>query len=150
MNTKKAVDDFLSQKTIALVGLSRKGNHFSNMACKELKKKGYAVVPVNPSATEIDGEKCYPDLGSVKDLVDAALIMTPSSQVAAVVQDAADNGIRNVWIQQGAETDEAIELGNEKGLSLVSGECIMMFAEPTAFLHRFHRWVWARLGKLPK
>ncbi len=150
MNTRKSVDDFLSQKTIALVGLSRKGNQFSNMARKELKKKGYTVIPVNPATDEIDGEKCYPNLAAVKDMADAALVMTPSSQVTAVVQDAADSGIKNVWIQQGCESDEAIQLATDRGLSLVSGECIMMFAEPAGGLHKFHRFIWNILGKLPK
>lgn len=150
MNSKTAVQEFLSQKAIALVGLSRKGNQFSNMAFKELKKKGYTMIPVNPNAEEIDGEKCYPDLNSVKEMVTAALVMTPSAQVPAVVTSAADSGIKHIWIQQGAESDEAKSLGDEKELSLVSGECIMMFAEPTAMLHRFHRWVWGKLGKLPK
>lgn len=150
MNTRKEVDDFLAQKTIALVGLSRKGNQFSNMACKELVKKGYQVLPVNPGATEIDGMVCYPDLSTVKDKTKAALVMTPSSQSAVVVQSAVDNGFQHIWVQQGAETDETQSIGEKTEVSMVSGECIMMFAEPTAFLHKFHRWVWGRLGKLPK
>ena len=150
MNTKAAVEEFLAQKNIALVGLSRKGNQFSNSAYKELKKKGYNVFPVNPNAETIDGEKCYPDLNSLTGKVDGALIMTPSSQVPAVVKSASDAGIKRVWIQQGAESDEAVRVAEENDLSLVHGECIMMFAEPTAPMHKFHRWVWKLLGKLPQ
>ena len=150
MNTKAGVSEFLAQKKIALVGLSRKGNQFSNMAFKELKKRGYEVLPVNPAVDSIDGEKCYPDLKALEGAADAALIMTPSSQSAAVVKTAAESGIKHVWIQQGAETDEAVKVGADNGLNLVSGECIMMFAEPTAFLHRLHRWIWGKLGKLPE
>jgi predicted CoA-binding protein len=76
--------------------------------------------------------------------------MTPSSQTASVVESAAACGIQHVWIQQGAESDEAVKIGDEKGLSMVSGECIMMFAEPIGFVHRFHRWIWKKLGRLPK
>lgn len=150
MNSKASVDNFIGKKNIAFVGLSRKGNQFSNSVYKELSKKGYTFFPVNPGADEIGGVKCYPDLAAVKDKVDAALVMTPASQVPAVLESAAENGIKNVWVQQGAESEEAEKTGKEKGIDLVSGECIMMFAEPVGFLHRIHRWVWGRLGKLPK
>ena len=108
------------------------------------------MIPVNPKAEEIGGEKCYPDLNSVKEMVGAALIMTPSSQVPAVVASAADSGIKNLWIQQGAQSDEAAALGAEKGLNMINGECIIMFTGLTGFLHRFHHWVWKILGKLPQ
>lgn len=149
MNSKASVNSFLEKKKIALVGLSRKENQFSNSVYKELSRKGYTVIPVNPNAGEIGGVKCYPDLLSVKGLVEAALVMTPAAEVPAVLMSAAENGIKNVWVQQGAESEEAVKIGGEKGLDLVSGECIMMFAEPVGILHRIHRWVWRRLGKLP-
>ncbi|MBT3275235.1 MAG: CoA-binding protein [Spirochaetales bacterium] len=150
MSNKTAVDNFMAQKKIAFVGLSRKGNQFSNMAHKALKKGGYEIIPVNPSAEAIGGEKCYPDLNSIEGKVDAALVMTPSAEAAEIVESAAECGIKHVWIQQGAESEDAEAIGAEKGIELVTGECIMMFAEPTALMHRVHRWVWGKLGKLPK
>jgi len=56
------VDDFLAQKTMAVVGVSRGGKKFGNAILKDLKQKGYRVFPVNPHAASIDGERCYPDL----------------------------------------------------------------------------------------
>jgi hypothetical protein len=76
--------------------------------------------------------------------------MTPSAQVTGVLKDAADSGIEHIWVQQGADSPDAAALGSELGLKMVTGECIMMFAEPVGFLHRIHRWVWRRLGKLPQ
>jgi predicted CoA-binding protein len=66
------------------------------------------------------------------------------------VRDAAAAGIRRVWMQQGAESEAAIRFCAENGISAVHGECILMFAEPAAFYHRMHRWVWGLLGKLPR
>lgn len=149
MNSKASVENFIKQKNIAFVGLSSRGNQFSNTVYKELSKKGYTFIPVNPNAEEIAGVKCYPDLAAVKGMADAALVMTPAAQVPEVLISAAENGIKHVWVQQGAESEDAVKVGTEKGLDLVSGECIMMFAEPVGFLHRIHRWVWGRLGKLP-
>jgi len=72
------------------------------------------------------------------------------AQAEQVVRDAAAAGIRRVWLQQGAESATAIRFCEEHGISAVHGECILMFAEPAAFSHRAHRWVWKLLGKLPR
>ena len=72
------------------------------------------------------------------------------AQTQQVVRDAAAAGIRRVWLQQGAESAAAIRFCEENGISTVHGECILMFAEPAAFYHRAHRWVWKLLGKLPR
>ena len=57
-NMEQAVQDFIGGKRIALVGMSRGGKKFGNMAAKELKERGYQVYPVHPEAEQIDGEKC--------------------------------------------------------------------------------------------
>lgn len=150
MTTRAAVDDFLAQRTLAVVGVSRKGQKFGNMAFRELKKKEYQVFAVNPNAEEIEGERCYPGLKALPKEVGGVLIVVPPEQTEQVVRDAAEAGIRRVWMQQGAESESAIRFCEEEGISAVHGECILMFAEPTGFGHRMHRWVWGLLGKLPE
>jgi predicted CoA-binding protein len=150
MTTRAAVDDFLAQRTLAVVGVSRKGQKFGNMAFRELKNKEYQVFPVNPNAEEIEGERCYPSLKALPKEVGGVLIVVPPEQTEQVVRDAAEAGIRRVWMQQGAESEDAIRFCKEQGISAVHGECILMFAEPTGFGHRMHRWVWGLLGKLPR
>ncbi|MGD8623703.1 MAG: CoA-binding protein [Anaerolineae bacterium] len=149
MTSRAAVDDFLSRQTLAVVGVSRQGNKFGNVAFKELKAKGYTVLPVNPHAETIEGERCYPDLQALPEGVEGVLIVVPPSETEKVVRQAAEAGIRDVWLQQGAESEEAIRFCEEQGLGLVHGHCILMFAEPTGLGHRLHRWVWGLLGKLP-
>ena len=102
--------DFVSQPVMALAGLSRSGNKFSNGVFTELKQNGYRILPVNPQAETIQGERCYPSLSALPETVEAVLMMTPPAQTAAVVQQAVDAGIQRVWIQQGAESPEALEL----------------------------------------
>jgi predicted CoA-binding protein len=150
MNTRKAVDEFLARKHLAVVGVSRSGKDFSNLAYRELKKKGYRLVPVNPHADSLEGERCFHRLTDIPDKPEGALVLTSSAQTESVVRDAAEAGIRHLWIQQGCQSVGALELASKKGLSVVSGDCILMFAEPVASFHRFHRWVWKLLGKLPK
>jgi predicted CoA-binding protein len=150
MNTKKGVEDFLAHKHLAVVGVSRSGKDFSNTAYRELKQKGYRLVPVNPYADSLEGERCFRRLTDIPDKPEGAVVITNSAQTESVVRDAAEAGIRHLWIQQGCQSAGALELARQKGLSVVSGECILMFAEPVASFHCFHRWVWKLLGKLPR
>ena len=150
MNTRKEVEDFLGRKHLAVVGVSRSGKDFSNIAYRDLKQKGYRLVPVNPHADSLEGERCFHRLSEIPDKPEGALVITNSSQTESVVRDAAEAGIRHLWLQQGCQSAGALELARQKGLSVVSGECILMFAEPVGSLHRFHRWVWKLLGRLPK
>ena len=62
MTSKAAVDDFVSQKTLALVGMSRQSKKFGNYAFRELTQRGYRVFPIHPVAENIEGEKCYASL----------------------------------------------------------------------------------------
>ncbi len=150
MTNKATVNDFLAQKTLAVVGVSRNGQKFGNTAYKELKAKGYRLFPIHPQADTIEGERCYPSLSALTEPVGGVLIVVPPAQTEQVVRDAAAAGIRRVWMQQGAESEAAVRFCQENNISAVHGECILMFAEPTAWYHRMHRWIWGWTGKLPK
>ncbi len=82
--------------------------------------------------------------------VGGVILVVPPGQTEKLVREAAAIGIRRVWMQQGAESDDAIRFCEENGISVIHGECILMFARPVDSLHRVHRWVSAMLGKLPK
>jgi predicted CoA-binding protein len=144
------VDDFLDQQALAVVGVSRDGKKFGNTAYRELRAKGYRVTPVNPHADVIEGDFCYPSLSALPDPVDGVLIVVPPGETEKVVREAAEAGITRVWMQQGAESVAAVRFCEEQGINAVHGECILMFAEPDAFHHRLHRWVWGLMGKLPQ
>ncbi len=150
MNTQADIKDFLSQKTIAMAGLSRDEKAFSANIKKELVAKGYRIIPVNPNAESIGGEKCYPDLAAIPDKVGAVLVVTPSAQSEKIVRDAVAAGITRVWLQQGAQSDAAVVACKENKLTAVSGRCIMMFAEPVSSIHGVHRWFAKVFGTLPK
>jgi predicted CoA-binding protein len=149
MSIKVDVDDFLAQKTIAVIGVSRGGKKFGNTVLKELQEKGYRVFPINPQADVIDGERCYPNLAALPETPDGVVTVVPPAATEEVVKQARAAGIRRVWMQQGSESEAAIRYCRENGMTVIDGECILMFAEPAAFYHRFHRWIWKVLGKLP-
>ena len=149
MNTKQDIQEFVSQKTIAMAGLSRDEKAMSASMKKELESKGYRILAVNPNAASIGGQPCYPNLAALPEKVGGVLIVTPASQAEQVVRDAAAQGIRHVWVQRGAHSPATEAACNEKGLSAVSGKCIMMFAEPVTSIHGVHRWFSKVFGQLP-
>lgn len=148
--SRAAIDEFLSQRSLALVGVSRDGTTgFGNAVRKELLEKGYQLFIVHPEADQIADQPCAHTLAEVAPRVGGVVLVTPPQQTLKLVEEAAACGVRRIWMQQGAESPEALELARQKGLSVVSGECILMFAEPTAWFHRAHRWARATFGHLP-
>jgi hypothetical protein len=150
MNTKEEIQDFLAQKTLALAGMSREEKSFSASVSRELKAKGYRVLPVNPNAAAIGGETCYPSLSALPEKVGGVLVMTRPEHSEAIVREAASQGIRRIWLQQGAQSEAALAVCLEKGLNAVSGKCVMMFAEPVGSFHSVHRWFARVFGQLPR
>jgi predicted CoA-binding protein len=150
MVSRATIDEVLSHKRVALVGVSRSGKKFGNAVLKELVPKGYAVRPVHPEAQELGGLPCVRSLAELAGEVEAAVLVTPPAETEKLVQEAAAAGIRNVWIQQGAESEAALRFCEEQGLCAVHGECILMFAEPAGVPHRIHRWFRKVFGRMPR
>jgi hypothetical protein len=150
MATKAAVTDFAAQRVLAVVGVSRSPNKFGTAAFRELKARGYRVLPVNRNVDSVEGERCYPSLKELPEPVDGVVVVVPPAEAETVVRDAAEAGIRRVWLQNGAESEAAVRYGEEHGLSVISGECILMFADSPGLGHRLHRWFRGVTGKLPK
>ncbi len=148
MTKSEAVEEFVSQRTLAIVGVSRGGKKFGNAAARELRKKGYQMIPVHPEAETVDGERCYSSLKELPVQVGGVLVVTPPGETEKVVREAASAGITRVWMQQGAQSEAAIRYCEEQGMSVIHGECILMFAQPTG-VHKFHHFLWRLLGKLP-
>lgn len=150
MTTKAVVDDFVAQKTLAVVGVSRDPKKFGNVAYRELKAKGYRVFPINRNVDSIEGDRCYANLNALPEKVDGVLIVVPPKETEQVVREVDAAGIKRVWMQQGSESAAAVRFCQERGISEVHGECIMMFAQPVQSSHRWHRGAWRLFGKLPK
>ncbi len=146
---KQDIDDFLKHKTITVAGMSRSGGKFANHAVKELLQKGYRILAVHPQAETVDGLSCSKSVSDLKGESEALFVCLPPEQARQVVTEAAAAGFKYVWLQQGAESEAAVNCCRENGMSVISGECILMFAEPAGFGHRLHRGLWRWLGKLP-
>jgi len=149
MTTQLAIDSFLQQSSLAVVGVSRSGRKFGNAACRVLREKGYTVYPIHPVASTIDGVACYRRFSDLPERVETALVVVPPAHAINVICDAAAAGVRRVWLQQGAESDEAEATASMLGIDLIAGECILMFAKPSG-IHKLHRLCRGVMGSLPR
>jgi len=149
MTDKNKVESFIKEKKLALVGVSKGGKKFGNAIHKELQGKGYELFIIHPTAKEINGSICYPDLSSLPDRVGGVVNVVPPQQTEKIVQQAHEAGINKIWMQQGSASEKAIEYCRDKEIEVIHGECILMFTQPQGF-HKFHHWLWGLFGKLPK
>lgn len=149
MTRMESVQAFVSERTLAVVGVSRGGKKFGNSVYRTLKSQGYTVYPVHPEATSIEGDACYASLAALPEPVGGVFLCVPPAETEKLVDEAACAGIKRIWMQQGSASEVALAACAKEGLDVVHDECLLMYTAPTAFVHRAHKWVWKIAGKLP-
>jgi predicted CoA-binding protein len=149
MATLKQINEFLDSQPIALVGVSRNPKKFGYSAFKELKEKGMKIIPVNPEAVEIMGEKAYHDVKALPSDVRGIIVLTKKDKTASVIREAKEKGIKQIWIQQMADSKEAINELKGSDINFITGECILMHYKPQS-IHKFHGSLKKFFGRFPK
>lgn len=125
MNNDNEMRDILrSATTIASFGLSSNQEKESYWIVSYMKEQGYKIIPVNPTATEILGEKAYPDLESIPVKVDVVQVFRKSEDVPPVVDSAIKIGAKVVWMQEGIVNEDAARKAREAGLQVVMDACM--------------------------
>lgn len=127
MTIHERIDAFLTGRVFAVVGASQNREKYGNKVLRCYLQNGRKAYPVNPRETEIEGQPCVPDLASLPEPVHGISIITPPAITERIVQEAADAGIKHIWMQPGAESDAAIKLGEDLGLSVIGdGSCLLV------------------------
>ncbi len=153
---KEAAEQFLSKKRIAVAGVSREagGAHGGNPVYVRLRDRGYNVYAVNPNATEVEGDACYPNLKTIPGGVDAVVIATHPKDADSVMQDCIDAGIEHVWMHRGpgsgSVSASATTLGREAGLTVIDGGCPLMYGPTADVGHKMFKGVLSLVGRIPK
>ena len=146
----ESVSEFLTAKRIVVAGVSRSGSAPANAILRRLRDTGHEVVPVNPNAPEVEGQKCYPDVDSVPGPVDAVMVVTHPSVSASIARAALERGVKHIWFHRsfgsGSVAPEAIQVCRERGVEPIVGGCPLMYCQPVDSFHRFFRW-WLRIRK---
>lgn len=152
---KAAATEFLNQRRIAVTGVSRQPeNHGGNVVYQRLRERGYQVFPVNPNATEVAGDTCYPNVASIPGGVDAVVIATSPKHADATMRECADLGIRQVWMHRafgaGSVSPTATEYGRAHGITVIDGGCPLMFDPAADPGHKVMRFLFTGTGKVPR
>lgn len=145
----ESIKSFLNLKNIAVIGVSSKGKGFGVAVYNHLKDNGYNVFGVNKNGGFSGSLKFYNSISMIEQTIDGIITVVPPSETEIVVQQANSIGIKNIWMQQGSESKNAINFCKDNGINVVHNECIMMFVEPVKSIHSFHRWINKMVGKYP-
>jgi uncharacterized protein len=111
-------------RTLAVVGLSRDPSKAAHAIPARMQRAGFRVIPVNPFVDGLLGEKSYASLADVPFSVDVVVVFRPSSEAAAIAEDAVSIGAKALWLQQGIVSAEARAIAEAAGLLYVEDRCI--------------------------
>jgi len=109
-----------------MVGLSSDPAKASQFVGTYLQHEGYRVVPVNPRAGKILGERAWPDVASIPFPVDLVDVFRPGRECVAVAEQAIAAGVPAIWFQLRIDALEAAELAERAGLAVVLDRCVKM------------------------
>ena len=151
------VKDFLSQKKIAVVGVSDKRETGCNLNYKKFKDNGYQVFAVNPRIATFEGDACYPDLKSIPEKVDAVFILASPKVTDQIVDQCVELGVKHVWMHcmmgtkpglaasMTSVSQSAVEKARANGITVIPGSCPNQFLQPD-FGHAMMRGMWKLFG----
>jgi predicted CoA-binding protein len=127
MSEQDKIKQFLAGKRFAVVGASTDREKYGNKVLRVYRQNNLDAVPINPKANQVEGLKAYSDLASVPGTVDGVSIITPPAVTENVVAEAVKRGIKNIWMQPGAESALAIDLAEQGGANVIAGgPCILV------------------------
>ncbi|MBD0379296.1 CoA-binding protein [Paenibacillus sedimenti] len=109
---------------IAVVGLSDNPDRTSHMVAAAMQKRGYRIIPVNPNATEILGEKSYASLSEIPEAVDIVNVFRRADQVVPIAEEAAKIKAKVFWLQLDIVNEEAARIASDAGLEVIMDRCI--------------------------
>jgi predicted CoA-binding protein len=152
---KEKIDEFLTQKHIAVVGLSRQDANPANLIYNKLKQIGHTVYAVNPNADTINGDPCYPNVKALPQRPDGVVIVTRPDVTRQVVEECGLAGIKRIWIHESlmhggtSVSKEAVDYCEQHNIEVIAGGCPMMYADPVDFGHKCMKWMMRVSGQLP-
>lgn len=118
---------FKESKVIAVVGLSPREDRPSHRVARYLQEAGYRIIPVNPAAKEILGERSYGSLSEIPEeiRVDVVDVFRRPEDVTPIAQEAIKIRAKCLWLQEGIVNDDAATMAKEAGLVVVQDRCML-------------------------
>lgn len=126
MKHEKQIVDFFDSPAFGVVGASSDTNKYGNTVLRAYLRKGLKVYPINPNESEIEGIPALADVSELPDEVKSISIITPPTVTKSVVDSAIKKNILNIWMQPGAQSEQAIEDCQNAGIDdIADGRCVL-------------------------
>lgn len=121
MTVQERINQFFAGEPHAVVGASQDRAKYGNKVLRAYLQSHREVFPVNPNSKEVEGLETYPDLASLPQAVHGISVITKPDVTASIVEEAAELGIKNIWMQPGAESEEAVKRAEQLGMNVIAG-----------------------------
>lgn len=131
MSQQRAIQIFFNAQRFAVAGASKDHAKYGNKVLRAFLQNELTAYPIHPREDTIEGQTVYPDLAALRERVDAPVpslaIITPPPVTEKIVREAMEQGVTAIWMQPGAESEEAIETATSAGLTVVAGgPCLLV------------------------
>ena len=124
-HTDEQIRKILSFKKIAVIGISKDPSKAAHYVPKYLSDNGYDITPVNPTADEILGKRCYASVSEINQEIEVIDVFRPSEQVLPFIQEAIKKKPKVIWLQEGIHNVQAEELARSHGIQVVFNRCML-------------------------
>jgi uncharacterized protein len=121
----KQIIEFLSFKTVAVIGMSKHSSKAAHYVPKYLLDNGYDVTPVNPTADKILEINCYDSVSEINGPIDIIDVFRPSDQISSIIHDCIEKKPKVIWLQEGIHDFESEELARKAGILVVFNRCML-------------------------
>ena len=126
-NFESSTAKFLAAETFAVAGASRDRSKYGNKVFQALVASGRTVYPLNPSVPEVEGQPAYAMVADLPEVPESLSVVTPPFITRQVIQQAIAAGVKNIWMQPGAEDSQGSKLAREAGLNVIDdGSCVLV------------------------
>lgn len=151
--SKASIDRFMALPRVAIVGVSRKEGQYSRIVFEELRKAMAEVEPVNPSAAQIAGVPCAESVETMQPPPNGAILLVHAGAILETARQCIRSGVKMVWMRQSEHTSEAhsqaVAECHEAGITVITGECPLLFLRGGHWIHRLHAGLRKITGTYP-
>lgn len=126
-DTEDPIERFLTSPAYGVVGASPRRHKYGNKVLRCYQQNGRRAIPVNPHEQVIEGAACVATVLDLPDEVKSISVITPPTVTERVVQEAIRTGIEHIWMQPGAESDQAVAACKAAGINVIAdGSCVLV------------------------
>jgi predicted CoA-binding protein len=128
MGGRPSAEVLASARTIAVVGASRDPRKAGGSVPEGLQRRGFRIIPINPFADVLFGERVYRSLAEVPEKIDLVDVFRPADDAPEIARQAVAIGAKALWLQEDIRSEEARRIAEEGGLDYVEDECTAVVA----------------------